>query len=73
MPDIDWSKVKLTANIARYWHPTPVEYIEDFAPEFAAQFAEHRGPDHRFALLHSGVINAATKWNCSTCGTGGDL
>lgn len=67
----DDAEVKLVVHAPRHWWPIAVEVLEDEAPEFAAQFAEHRGVGHQFGLLRSGL--GIHGWRCMTCDVGGDL
>lgn len=65
------TEVKLTLHAPKHWWPTAVELLEDEDPEFAARFAEHRGPGHQFALIRSGL--GIHGWRCASCDVGGDL
>lgn len=70
-PVADDAEVKLIVHAPRHWWPIAVELLDDEAPEFAAQFAEHRGVGHQFGLLRSGL--GIHGWRCMSCDVGGDL
>lgn len=65
------SRIKMTVHATRHWWPIAVELLEDEAPEFAAQFAEHRGVAHQFGLVRSGL--GIHGWRCMSCDVGGNL